>query len=369
MALTEVENALEKSHSESSTAGRIEVVDFLRGFAIIEMVVSHFSSCFPRILEKLVNYTETAMALFVLLAGFMIGRHYYASYLRDQRRTTRRLWGRALQILVIQYVIIVTVNVPLHLIGYGSVGREEPMWLFLFKSAAFLNQIGVVHILPVFIPLFLASPFILFLLKARLDWLLFVSSVIIFTVGNFSPHLFDLGDPEIFPVLVIQIYFVAGCAWGKVAYTRARIGPRAPNGWLIASCAGLVTTMVLLHGKIFPERLVVTHPLNVFGFLYQATIITTILLGTMRFWPLIRSMFFYPWIALLGRHALLAFVLHLYCVKAIGVLNFFVAVPGFLNYLLMPASIALAIFVLDRYESRDRRHPARWVRALDALFR
>ena len=333
------------------------------------MIVSHFSRYCPPLLGKLVSYIDTGMPLFVLLAGFMVGRHYFPRYLRDQRKTTRRLWSRALQILVIQYIIIATVNLPLHVIGYESVGHDEPLWLFLLKSAAFMNQIGIVHILPTFIPLFLVCPFILFLFKAELNWLLFAVSAALFTLGNFSPHLLDLGDPAVFPVLLMQIYFVAGCAWGKVAYTSGKLGPRNLNVWFIASCAGLIITMTLLHGKIVPGRLVSTHPLNIFGLLYQAPIITTIVLGTMRFWRVIRAMPFYPWVALLGRHALLAFVLHLYCAKAMGVLNFYAAVPKFLNYLLILASIALAILVLYRYESQDRTHPARWVRALDALFR
>jgi hypothetical protein len=190
----------------------------------------------------------------------------------------------------------------------------------------------------------------------------------LFALGNFSPHLLDLGDPVVFPFLVIQIYFVAGCAWGKAAYAGGRLGPRNLNGWLAASCAALAVTMTLLHGKIVPGRLVSTHPLNLFGLLYQAPIIATILLGTMRFWLVIRATPFYPWVALLGRHALLAFVLHLYCAKALSVLNSSAAVPAFLNYLLILASITLAILVLARYERQDRSHPARWVQALDALF-
>ncbi|MGD1048780.1 MAG: acyltransferase family protein, partial [Candidatus Krumholzibacteriaceae bacterium] len=321
MAHSEVENALEKSGSERATAGRIEVIDFLRGFAIMEMIVGHIAN-YPPILVKLIDYAETGMGLFLLSAGFMIGWHYLPRYLRDQRSTTRRLWKRALKILVMQYLIIATVNVPLHLIGFGSVGRGEPLWLFVFKSATFMNQIGIVHVLPTFIPMFLVSPFILLLFKERLDWLVFVSSAALFTVGNFWPHLLDLGDPAIFPFLVIQIWFVAGCAWGKVAYTSGRLAPRGLNWWLIASCAGLIITITLVHGKIFPGRLVSTHPLNIFGLLYQLPILTMILFGAMRFWRVIRAIpFFYSWIALLGRNALLAFVLHIYCAKAIGVLN------------------------------------------------
>jgi hypothetical protein len=360
---------LEQSGSERAPGGRIEVIDFLRGFAIIEMVMSHFGGLFPMVLEKFVGYTETAMALFVLLAGFMIGRHYFPGYLRDQMRTTQRLWVRALQILVIQYIIIATVNVPLHLISYGGVGREEPMWLFVLKSATFMNQIGIVHILPTFIPLFLVSPLILHLFKARLDWLVFVLSAALFTVGNFSPHLLDLGDPAIFPFLGIQVWFIAGCAWGKAAYTSGKLAPRGLNRWLIGSCVGLIITMTLLLGKIFPGRLVSTQALNIFGLLYQAPLMATLFFGTMRFWRVIRATPFYPWIALLGRHALLAFVLHLYSAKIVGVLNFFVAVPAFLNYMLILGSIVLIVLLLGRYERQDRSHPSRGVRALDALFR
>lgn len=358
-----------KPLSEPKHSGRIEVIDFLRGFAIVEMFASHFDNYYPLILAKLVDYSETAMGLFVLLAGFMIGRHYFPAFLHDQRRTTRRLWMRALQIVVVQYIIIATVNVPLHLIGYERVGRDEGMLRFLFKSAAFLNQIGIVHILPIFIPLFLVSPLILFLFKARLDWVLFVASAGIFAVGNFWPHLLDLGDPTIFPVMVIQIYFIAGCAWGKSAYVGGRIEPRALNGWLIASCAAMFTAMFLFLGKIVPGRLVSFHPLNIFGLLYHAPIIMTIVLGTMRFWRAIRALPLYRWIALLGRHALLAFVLQLYCVKGVGVLNYVASVPQVVNYLLILASIVLVLLVLGRYESHDRTHAARWVRTLDALFK
>ena len=360
---------MEKSGLERGTAGRIELIDFLRGFAIIEMIMSHLIY-YPMILEKLVDYTETAMALFVLLAGFMIGRHYFPGYLQDPRRTTQRLLGRALQILVIQYIIIATVNLPLHLIGYGSVGREEPLWLFLLKSATFTNQIGIVHVLPTFIPMFLVSPFILFLFKAKLDWLVFVSSAALFAVGNFLPHLLDLGDPAIFPFLVIQIWFVAGCLWGKTAYTSGRLAPRKLNWRLIASCAGLTITMTLYHGKIFPGRLVSTHPLNIFGLIYQAPIIMTLVFGTMRFWRVIRAIpFLYSWTALFGRHALLAFVLHLYCAKAVGVFNSFAAVPVYFNFVFILATAAVVIILLDRYEKLDRSHPTRWTRVLDAVLK
>lgn len=360
---------MRKSNSENATTKRIEVIDFLRGLAIFQMIIFHYPQFYPLVVEKLFHYAETGLPIFLLLAGFMIGYHYFPRYLRDRRKTTRQLWSRAVKILAIHYIIIATVNTSLYLIGHGSIDRSEPLWLFLLKSAAFMNQIGIIHILPTFIPLFIVSPFILFLFKAKLDWLIYVLSAAIFALGNFSPYLFDLGEPTIFPAIVFQVYFVAGCAWGKAAYNSGSLAPRGLNGWLIASCAGLVTTMSLMHGKIIPGHLVSTHPLNIFGLIYKAPIITTTVLGAMRFWRAIKASPFYSPICLYGRHALLAFAVHVYWAKAVTMLNFFFAVPMVINYLLILANIGVGLLVLNRYEKHDRTQPARWVQTLDALFK
>lgn len=336
---------------------------------ILEMIVSHFSRYCPPWIGLIVSYLDTGLPLFVLLAGFMIGRHYFPKFLQDRRKTTRRLWGRALQIVAIQYVIIATVNLPLHMMGVEKVGHDEPLWLFTLKSAAFMNQIGIVHILPTFIPLFLVSPLILLLFEKRLAWLLCAASAAFFALGNFSPHVFDVGDPVVFPVVLEQIYFVAGCVWGWATLSTGRLGPRALTGWFAASCAGLLATMTLVHGKFVPGRLVSTHPLNVFGLLYHVPIMTTLALGTIRFWRVIQSIFFYPWVAVLGRHALLAFVLHLYWAKGMLVLNSFAAVSAVANYALILASLAVIVVVLKRYERESGEHRAGWARALDAAFK
>ena len=361
---------METSNPVQTTHGRIEVIDFLRGVAIIEMIIVHYPRYYPLLLNKLISYTETAMPLFLLMSGFMVGYHYFPKFLGDGRRTARRLLVRALHILAIQYIIIATVNLPLYLISHGDIGDNEPLWQFLLKSAAFMNQIGIIHILPTFIPLFVVSPFILFLFKKRLDWVVILSSAALFTVGNFSPHLLDLGKPAIFPVIVVQIYFVAGCMWGKSVYRRGGIGLRRPTAWLAASCLALIGTMTLLHGKIFPGRLVSTHPLNVFGLIYQLPIIATIVLITIRFWKTIQNLeLLNRWICLYGRHALLAFVIHLYWAKAMKVLNTAVALPAALNYLLILMNIGVGLLVLYRYEKHDRTQPALWVKAIDALFK
>lgn len=367
---SKIESSLERSGSGHVAAGRIDAIDFLRGVAIIDMTLSHFSSYLPSPLSKIVSYTDIAMPLFVLLSGFMIGQHYFPRFQRDPAGVTRRLLTRALQILVIQYIIIATVNVPLHLIGFGSVGRDEPLWLFTLKSAALLNQVGIVHVLPTFIPLFLVSPLILFLFKTNREWLVILSSAALFAVGHFSPHLLDLGDPTVFPFLVIQIYFVAGCLWGKAAQAAGSIAPRKLAPWLAGSGACLALVFFVRRVGILPDRLVSAHPLNFFGLCFQVPILATLVLGTVQCWRVIRAVpFLYAWMGILGRHALLAFVLHLYCAKAIGVLNFAAAVPALLNYALIVASVALAVFLLHLYEKRDRSRPTRWLRALDALFK
>src|SRR5262245_57583507 len=126
---------------------RLEVIDFLRGIAILEMVVTHFAAFYPVPLEKAVTYTETAMALFVLLAGFMVGWQY-PSFKQSPREQTLSLWKRALRVVAAQYVLILTLGVPLFLIGMPHMGNAHSLPVFLLQSATFYNQLGLLHVLP-----------------------------------------------------------------------------------------------------------------------------------------------------------------------------------------------------------------------------
>jgi len=353
----------------SVSEGRLEFIDFLRGVAIAEMVVVHYAIYFPLIVDKLVTYTETAMALFVLLAGFMVGWGCQR-FERDPRGQTWTVLRRALRVLAIQYVMILTLSVPLHLLGMPGASRDQPLPEFVLLSMAFLNQIGLIHILPTFIPLFAVSPAILLALSKGWDSILLLISVSLFCVGHFHPNLLDFGQPTIFPFILFQLYFVIGSLLGKRAKLAGSLPPRHPMPWLLVSCGLLLTVMLLRHGKVLPSHLFSTHPLNLFGLMYHAPIIATLWLMSLVFWPRLERLRVYPFITRFGRHALLAFVVHVYLAMVLGVLNYFARPPAMLNYALVVASVMAMNEIIRRYElAESMEHESVWVRAIQGLFK
>jgi len=349
--------------------GRLEVIDFLRGVAIFEMLVTHYAVYLPRGAEKLIDYTETAMALFVLLAGFVVGWGY-GKFEREPLRQSWVVWKRALRVLVIQYLMILTLGVPLYLMGFPGVGANQSLAVFIVQSMAFLNQIGLLHILPTFIPLFAISPAILLALSRGWDLPLMLLSLGLFCIGHFHPHLLDLGEPTIFPFLLFQLYFVAGSLLGKRARLSGSLPPRQPQRWLVASGLILLASMLLVHGKRVPAALISTHPLNLFGLAYHVPIIATVWLASIVYWPRLRPLRVTALVSRFGRHALLAFVLHVYLAEALAVLNYVVICPPAVNYALILASVALMNGLVHRYElSESMPRPPKWIRVAKALFK
>jgi hypothetical protein len=348
---------------------RLEVIDFLRGVAIVEMLATHYAVYFPPLLHTLIDYTETAMPLFVLLAGLMVGWGY-RKFERDPAGQTRVVWRRALRVLAIQYLMILTLGVPLYWVGMPGVGNGQSLGEFLFQSMFFLNQIGLLHILPTFVPMFAVAPLVLLSLSRGWDGVLLLISAAIFCVGHFHPHLLDLGQPTIFPFILFQLYFVAGCILGKATKQRGIPPPERPRRWAAASVAVLLASMVLFHGNVLPGHLVSTHPLNLFGLLYELPLIASIWLVSLAMLPIIERLWGYASVARFGRHSLLSFVIHAYLAIALAVLNYLEHPPAWVNYILILFSILIMSNVVKRYEVGRSTEPMPiWVRAAEGLFK
>ena len=348
---------------------RLEIIDFLRGIAIIEMLAAHYVGYLPPLIGKIVDYTETAMALFVLLAGFMVGWGY-RKFERKPREQTLILWQRGLRVLAVQYIIIVTVGVPLYLLAIPGVRGDQSLTVFILQSVTFSNQIGLIHILPTFIPLFALAPAILWAFSKGQTLTGLLASVVVFCIGHFHPYVLDLGQPTIFPFVLFQLYFVIGCLVGKHAQITGTLTPEQPRRWFWISIALLLTTMLLVHGKVLPSRLVSIHPLNLLGLMYHVPIIMTVCFSTIVFWPSIQRLSLYPFIARFGRHALLVFVIHVYLAKLLGVMNYLALVPMLLNCVLIAASVAVISETVKLYErSLARARVPIWAQWVHVLFR
>jgi hypothetical protein len=127
---------------------------------------------------------------------------------------------------------------------------------------------------------------------------------------------------------------------------------------------------LVAHGKVLPPHLISTHPLNLFGLLYQLPLIATVWLVSLAWLPMLRGIWGYACVARFGRHALLSFVVHVYLAMALAVLNYLSSPPPWANYLLVLLSVLIMNEIVKRYElGRGKELVPMWVRAAEGLFK
>ena len=339
----------------SAPAPRLAAIDLLRGFAIAEMMVAHFAGYFPAPWPMLVSYTETAMALFVVLAGFMVGWRVVEFKAQPQQQSLALL-ARAAKILAVHLVLVSTVGMAMFAGGVAGVAADMPWHTYLAQSLRLQNQIGLLHILPTFIPLFLIAPLVLLAIARRYIALLVVASAAAFLLGHINPHPFGYGTQAIFPFVLFQAYFVMGCIAGAIARDGGLMAPPRAFRWLPVALAALAATMFATHLKLVPAGTIQTHPLNLFGLVYHAPLIASVLLSGLAFEPNLRTWPGYDALTRFGRHALPAFVLHVVFAVTLLIANHAYVLPLPVNVAAILLSIVAMNGLLRRYEAA--RHDA-----------
>jgi hypothetical protein len=294
-------------------------IDLFRGIVICDMIVMHFAGFFPGQIALLTGAFDFAIEGFLLLSGFMIARHYLPRFVEDRVGVSKKLLLRSFKIVCIQYLLVITVSLPFY-VCFGPVTREEIVD-FALSSFLFLNQIPIIHILPIFIPLFLISPLILQILAKGGEWWLLSGSVGAFVLGCKYPYVFTFGERPIFPVVLWQIYFICGCVIGKVRAKSELVNPMK----LLAFAAPVFAVCLLMkYGSYFEllRSLKVTFdiypkkfPLNVCGLAYGGSLVFFAYALLLAAWAQAKARSpFYDGLALLGRHSLAVFVIQAYVV-------------------------------------------------------
>jgi hypothetical protein len=296
-------------------------LDVFRGIVIVDMVVVHFAD-FQSIAGFLVQAVDFAVEGFLFLAGFMIGWHYLPSFLRDNWAVTRALWSRAGKIVLIHYFMILTISLPFWSLFYLQ--SADQMLDFGVRSFLFLNQIPILHILPTFVPLFLLSPALLYLLSRSLDWLLPFGSLALFGLFVSHPNAVSIGENRIFPVILWQVYFVFGCFFGKRIWEGRLV---VSNRILLLSCMLFGFCFILKYGSYFsiirgwketydlyPKK----FPLNWLGLFYGSTLLAFVF----AIFRVVSNRMeignpVFAWFSVIGRQSLLVFVLHAYVIFAV----------------------------------------------------
>lgn len=327
--------------------GREVFVDFVRGLTIINMYIVHFRDSLPALWGRLIDFADLAVESFIFLAGFMVGRHYLIKFQRNRKQTTKRLWSRAFEILIIHFIMIATISIPFY--AYFRLDGYHQLYNFAASSMLLLNQIPILHILPTFITLFLLAPLVLLCLEKHWDTWLLIASAIVFLVGNVHPNPIGLGDTAIFPVILWQVYFVLGCYVGKHYLKIAHINVRR---FFFYAFAFYILCAFLKFGgyfqwmhdikstlNLYPKK----FPLNIYGLVYGMGFLSLCYASALLVWDSVkRYRIFGVIIPVFGRNSLAAFVIHAYFIYIAATMQelaihrfavlFFVAASFYVTY-------------------------------------
>jgi hypothetical protein len=302
-------------------------LDTLRGLLLIIMAAVHVPTPLSRALQEPFGFTSAAEGFVFLgasLAGFVYGKTYWQT---GWGTMSRRVWNRSKQI----YFIHVGLVVPAALFAWALGARLTPLadhfhdflmhpWGSLALLPLLLHQPPLFDILPLYVVLLGATPFVLTAAR-RYRWkmVLFVSAFI-WLVAQFKWEAGVIGDPSrllplrwgSFNLLAWQFLWVSGLALGETAIRRKLIRSEHRVPFAVLGGAIVLVGVVCRHGcwpqAWFPPDLYLwmdkwtLGPLRLLNF--GAWVVLLLALN-----PSIPSAPLSP-LALLGRHSLAVFSIH-----------------------------------------------------------
>jgi len=219
-------------------------IDFWRGFALVTIFINHI----PGILYERFTYRNLSLSdsaeLFVFLAGWslrhVVGRPEDPTPVRN---LFFRLGGRAVTIYAAHMLIVM---LAIAMLAASSIALQNPLLLEWHNAAAVFNepiethiglvllshQLGYFDILPLYVVLMVAAPFIAVVHRQAPNLLLPISLAI-----YFSALIFKITVPTwptegqwFFNPLCWQAVFVLGFAFSR---------ERGPGGWVRSNLATL----------------------------------------------------------------------------------------------------------------------------------
>lgn len=252
-------------------------VDFLRGLAIVFVVVNHLgmTSLFQLLTQEAVGFVSGA-ELFVLFSGLVVGMVYgprvkddFGKVVDLTSRRAGKLYVTALAVLVGVFLLsllpffqtdALTTYVDQGTGGAGrnAVGRTYDLYagmetLLQFPvpaqvlPAIILLQFGPwqFNVMGLYVVLLLASPLILAALNRGKAWWVLAASLAVYALGattrfRLLPSQFE----DSFPLLVWQVLFVIGLVAGF--HRRSIVAWLSTHPWIVAACTGLAVVFAVL---------------------------------------------------------------------------------------------------------------------------
>lgn len=252
-------------------------VDFLRGLAIVFVVVNHMAmtSLFQLFTQEAVGFVSGA-ELFVLLSGLVLGlvsgprtRDKFADVVDHATKRAGKLYATALVVLVGVFLVSLIPAVNADALttfgdqgtgsaGQGGAGRSYDLYAGMGSLLQFPVAPEVVpgilmltfgpwqfNVIGLYVILLLVSPLVLAALsRGKTVWVLAVSAVLYAAGAAFKIRLLPSQFEDSFPLLVWQILFVLGLVAGYhrpavIAWLRGRT-------WVVAACVAAAAALAFL---------------------------------------------------------------------------------------------------------------------------
>lgn len=309
----------------TNAAGRIDDIDFWRGFALLTIFIDHApDNIFQHLTHGNFGFSDAA-ELFVFLSGASVALAYGSRFFRGETAAAlRAVFRRAFTLYWVQ-VLISLITIAIFIAAASWWDDDElvedadrdtivssPL-LGISAMLALAHQLDNVNILPLYIVLLLITP-VLLLVARRNDWLMLSTSGLIYLAAR----VFELNLPS-WPLK--DGWFFNPLAWQFIFAIGLFVGRRLPGGIpfdrrllvlcltvLVASFAvvtdgvGLVPGLSIDIGQLFDANKTDLAPIRLVHYLALAYVIahsglTQLLRRTFVFLPL----------ALIGRHSLPVF--------------------------------------------------------------
>jgi hypothetical protein len=232
-------------------------IDMLRGLALVMIFVNHVpGTIWETMTTRNFGFSDAAEG-FVLLSGISAALAYGRLYARPQPVSARlRPWRRALTIwgvhLLVTFACIMIALVGLHTLGTETLASSHNLAPVMDDPLGTLpgvlslgHQLGYTNVLPMYVVLLLATPF---LLKLALRWplRLMAASVALWAAAG----LWKLNLPNMpldggwyFNPLSWQVLFVAGLLTGLALRDGRRFLP--VSAWAVALAWGFLVLSVV----------------------------------------------------------------------------------------------------------------------------
>jgi len=314
------------SSQPSSGGRRDERIDFWRGLCLVGMVSWHIldNPSIPTWLSfGIIQSFNFVAEGFILLAGAAVG--IVAARAPGGRPPAARFLHRAVQLLLVHYIMAVVLLVGFHAPNAWTSTPDGPFWKVAWSILALEYQPPLGDILSVFVFLFAATPVFLAIQRRFGSRVLFAASLALYVASNLAPQLVsakwlaavELNHFGAFDFNTWQLVFVCGILFGQHREPiMARAGGRFWT-WLAISLLAFAAVsgyrlQVETHegwSDRLPEVLLFSrHPLSPARLVYTAMQMLLIGLITVRFWNRFADTWPARTVVLFGQHSLTVFV-------------------------------------------------------------